>query len=293
MTDPAHDDPTAALARRLQRQDIVRGDPALAKQLAAVAEVLEMESGATIIDRDGDDDSLFFILEGEAVVIVDGNTIAHRERHQHVGEMALVDPTAIRSAHVVSHGPSTLARISEAQFTEIADAHPTLWRHLAVDLGSRLRLSNQRARIPNPTPIVFIGPTGAAAEKAEALKDELEGEGLVVRLWGGGGLYGDAHFSLDSFARQVASSDFAVLLLGPPMAPPDSDGLLYDALFDTGVFVGSLGRERTVIVRPNSVAFSLPSDRLGVLTITYGLDADEPESLAAVIRRRLDKLGPK
>ena len=287
------------LIARLERQEMVRGDGALAALLADAVELAELPSGATLVERDGEDTNLFFILDGAAAVLVNGNVIALREQHQHVGELALIDPTATRSASVVARGPALVAKLSEAQFSEIADHHPALWRGLAIELGSRLRRRNVEVRLPNPTPIVFIGCSADALDIAGALQDALDTGDIIPRLWTSGGLYGEARFAIDSFVHQVASSDVAVLVMGHTAASGDRpDTALYDALFDVGLFMGSLGKERTMIVRPKSLQVTVPTDRLGFSTVTYssehGQDAGQiAETAAALIRRRIGMLGAR
>jgi CRP-like cAMP-binding protein len=53
--------------------------------------------------------------------------------------MAVIDPTCLRAADVVSIDEVTVARISELAFSSLADKYPQLWRILALELGARLR----------------------------------------------------------------------------------------------------------------------------------------------------------
>jgi len=53
--------------------------------------------------------------------------------------MAVVDPNARRSASAIAAMDSVVARISEAEFSALADRFPRLWRRIAMELASRLR----------------------------------------------------------------------------------------------------------------------------------------------------------
>ena len=285
----------ARLIASLRRQEVVHDNAEVARLLAEVVDIVELRSGATIIEQDSDDDSLFFVLCGEAAVIVNGSTIAVRQQHQHVGEMALLDPCATRSAHVVARGNVVLARVSETCFAAIAAEHPELWRRLGMELGSRVRVRNRELRIPNPTPIVFVCYRNGSSELAPVLCEALETEGFVVRLWSDSGVFGAPHFAIDSFTAQVAGSDFALYVLGMDAALKNE--VTCDAVFELGVFVGLLGKERTMLLRPKALRLTLPSDHVGFSTVTYSPDPElQVEHAAAatnIVRRRIDKLGPR
>ena len=121
------------LIQCLERQELVRGDSALAEALAEASDLIEVESGHAIIEQDGNDNSLFLIIAGQASVIVNGREIVTRRQHQHVGEMALIDPSARRSATVLSKGNSVFLRVTEPIFASLAEENPDLWRRLAVE----------------------------------------------------------------------------------------------------------------------------------------------------------------
>ena len=67
-------------------------------ELAEQAEILQFESGDELIVQGGADNDIYFILAGRLSIVVNGREVAIREPGQHVGEMALIDPSATRSA---------------------------------------------------------------------------------------------------------------------------------------------------------------------------------------------------
>jgi CRP-like cAMP-binding protein len=74
-----------------------------------------------------------------------------------VGEMAVVDPDARRSASVSAVADSVVARITELEFSALADRFPRLWRRIALELASRLRAGGEMLSEPKGTTTVSRG----------------------------------------------------------------------------------------------------------------------------------------
>ncbi len=108
--------------------------------------VEEVPVGATIIMQNRSDSDLILILSGEFSVIIDGIVVSQNGAGEQVGEMAVVDPHAPRTASIIATANSTIARISEPEFSALADRFPRLWRRIAQGLGTRLRNANTSAR---------------------------------------------------------------------------------------------------------------------------------------------------
>lgn len=87
---------------------------------------------------------MLLILSGCVSVVVHGHEVAQRAAGQHVGEMALIDPGAPRSASIVAIEDTMTASIGEPDFTELADHDPKLWRLLALELAQVIRLQNPK-----------------------------------------------------------------------------------------------------------------------------------------------------
>ena len=125
------------LIEAIKGQLIVYGDEELAVRLCAALELSEVELGAKIITQDSDEDDLFLILAGRVSVQVHGREIAVSKTGEHVGEMAVIDPSARRSASVFALERTVLGKIPEPDFSRLAVQFPDLWRRLAVQLGER------------------------------------------------------------------------------------------------------------------------------------------------------------
>ena len=129
------------LVEALRAQTLVR-DEDLAVELARRVTLKAISAGTVLITQNATDRDLFLILSGKCSVLVNGRVVASRSAGEHVGEMALVDPEAQRSASVTAVTDSVVAGITEPEFSALADRFPRLWRRIALELASRLRDGN-------------------------------------------------------------------------------------------------------------------------------------------------------
>lgn len=109
---------------------------------AAFAQRLKLEAvpaGKSIIEQGAFDTDLLLVLKGAVSIVIDERIVARKKAGEHVGEMAVVDPGTPRSASVITTADSVIGRIAEADFSELADLHPRLWRRIALGLADRLR----------------------------------------------------------------------------------------------------------------------------------------------------------
>ncbi len=264
------------LVDAMRLQQIVKDDEPLAAELASAAELISFNPtpGQEEIIRQGAvDNDIYFILSGRVSITVNGREVATRTAGQHVGEMALIDPQKYRSATVLAIEPALLARIPESLFSRIADKYPYLWRRLALELGDRLR---QRAKFherPNDQPIFFIGSSAENLLIAREIQSGLSHDPMEVIVWTDG-VFRPSAGNVESLLAAVKKSDFAALVLTPDdtviccdiekAAPRDN------CIFELGLFMGALGRERAFIVKAWGVDVKLPSDLLGLTPIEYG-----------------------
>ncbi len=260
------------LIEAVRQQQFVCGSGTLAEQLAAVGTLEEWRPEAEIITQGASDRDLFLILLGQVSVLINDREIAIRTAGQHVGEMALIDPRALRSATVVAREHSATLRISEAAFTKLAGEHPDAWRRLASEIADRLRQRSRFIRSRNTTPIVFVGSSSESRVIVDAITRELKHDTFIVRPWTAG-IFGASHFPIDDLKRQLDESDFAVLVIGPD-DKVTSRGAKFQAprdnvIFELGLFMGSLGRERVFIVQERGRDLKIPSDLLGLGTIQF------------------------
>ena len=136
---------------------------------------------------------------------------------------------------------------------------------------------------------------------ARELQSGLAHDPFVAPLWTDG-VFRASRDSVDSLVAAVKKVDFAVLVLTADdtlitreiehRAPRDN------CIFELGLFMGALGRDRTFIVKPRGIDIKLPSDLLGITPLEY---VEGPEDTIAArvgpvctaVRKAVQSLGPK
>jgi len=289
------------LVESLLVQPAIAGLSALARELVQAGAIVEFRAGKPLMIQGGTDNDIYFLVCGSVDILINGRRVATRNAGRHVGEMALVDPTARRSATVVAAEQTVALKVSERQITSIARKHPDFWRRVAVEVASRLRERSKTIREPNATPIVFVGSSGEAAPEAEWIAKSLNRRPVVCRLWTQG-VFQLSRTTIEDLSTAALDSDFAAIIMTPDdmtasrgrrrASPRDN------VVFELGLFMGAIGRERTFIVLPDKVDIKLPTDLLGVTHMSYSTNPKQSlgQRLATVSRglwNRIEHLGPK
>ena len=148
-------------------------------------------------------------------------------------------------------------------------------------------------------PSLFIGSSKEGLPVAEALQTLLQHD-LDVTIWSQG-VFRLSQSYLDSLLEAISTTDFAVLVLTPDdvttsrqnesLTPRDN------VLFELGLFMGRLGRDRCFFVYDRTIAMKLPSDLLGINAATYSprLDGNLEPALgpvATAVKKAVKKAGP-
>lgn len=282
-------------------QFIVGGNAEIAKKLIGKVQIKTVASGTVLMEQGGEDTHLILILAGSAQVILNRRVIATRCAGQHVGEMALIDSMARRSATVKATEVSTIAEVSEHDFAKVANKHSILWRRIALGLGDRLRERAQFHPPPRERPAVFIASSTEGLKYAECIYTSLRRSDVVPRIWSQG-VFEAGKTTIEDLVRAATESDFAVVVASrdditisrqkKATTPRDN------VIFELGLFMGALSRERTLVLVPKGIDFKVPSDLLGMTHIPYAYKKNgqvgkllkEP---LKVIRAQIRRYGPK
>lgn len=124
---------------------------------------------------------------------------------------------------------------------------------------------------PTVRPSVFIGSSSEGRAAAESLQVLLDHE-CEVEPWSQG-VFGLMQGTLESLMLALSRFDFAILVL-------TADDLLEsrgvqravardNVIFELGLFIGALGRDRTFMVFDRTNPPALPSDLAGITAATY------------------------
>jgi CRP/FNR family transcriptional regulator, cyclic AMP receptor protein len=292
------------LVEALQRQQIVENNKHVAEELADVVELIQFEAsspGNVVITQNAADNDLFLILTGRVSIWVNGREQAVRRAGQYVGEMAMIDISAPRSATVIAIEQTVVAKVAEKDFTPIANKHPSLWRQLALELGNRLRERGNHVNAPNPRPVVFVGSSSESLNPAREIQFLLSHDDLITRPWTDG--FRPSATSIENLERELAGADFAILVLAADdiveSRNASQDAPRDNVIWEQGFFTGGLGRGRVFIVKPRGVDLKLPSDWGGITILDYdpnGTTDDLPSRLGAPvhsIRKEINRLKTK
>lgn len=130
---------------------------------------------------------------------------------------------------------------------------------------------------------VFIGSSSEGHEVAEYLQAALERH-CQPTIWSQG-VFGLSEGNLDALIKATRRHDFAILVLSPDdfIKKRDSEAFVPrdNVIFEIGLFIGSLGRNRTFMVHRSDHKIEMPSDLAGVTVATY-LPRDDGQTRAAV-----------
>lgn len=120
-------------------------------------------------------------------------------------------------------------------------------------------------------PALFIGSSKEGLDLARAVQLNLDHEAEII-LWSQG-VFGLSEGTLESLVTSFKRFDFAVLILtaddlilsreNEQPSPRDN------VVFELGLFMGALGRERCFIVYDRTKKLKLPSDIAGVTAATF------------------------
>ena len=148
-------------------------------------------------------------------------------------------------------------------------------------------------------PSLFIGSSSEGLRVAEGIEQNLC-EYSEVTIWNKG-VFGLNIETLEALVQATDSFDFAILVITPDdvvtsreitkQAPRDN------VMFELGLFMGRLGRNRVFAFHPSGSQMKLPSDLAGVTLADYNPDRSDRNWQAATspwctrIRNEIERLG--
>jgi hypothetical protein len=117
----------------------------------------------------------------------------------------------------------------------------------------------------------FIGSSSEGLPVAQAIVANLPSE-LQCRIWSED-LFLPGRTFIESLEKVLDEMDYAILVATPDdrLIKRDVSGLSMrdNVLLELGLFMAKLGRVRTYLVSPKDTPLLIPSDLLGITTVTY------------------------
>lgn len=133
-------------AGRARRVSVLLDNPAvhknqeIAERIADNCEVLCFTKGHHFIEQGDISDDVFYLLAGEANILLNGEKITYREAPTQVGEMAARAQGKTRTASVSARTRLlVVARVKGQKFLEIEANYPEFRDRLSVELEARFR----------------------------------------------------------------------------------------------------------------------------------------------------------
>lgn len=154
----------------------------------------------------------------------------------------------------------------------------------------------------DPTPALFIGSSVEGKAVADAIQVDLDHDAYCT-VWSQG-VFGLSGETLGALVDATRKFDYAALVLTPDDVTTKTkrnegpkSSARDNVIFELGLFIGALGRERTFIIAPRDVDLTLPTDLAGVTRADYRSKRPDENLQAAIgsactkMRRRMQKLG--
>ena len=277
MSLKARFEDNAARVSALLAQRIVQGQREIAEEISKEGMLLEFAPGKNLIVQGDADRDVFFLLTGKVQMIINGVRLYYRGHGTSVGEMSAINPQIARAATLEVVEPTVTWKINHERLEQIANAHPSLWRLVAIDLSARLEQRNTLLNRTNNRPRIFMICSAEALPIARAIRVGLSHDAEIV-LWNDEMVFAPGGYPIETLEDQVNSADFGIAL-----AEPDDLQISRDkksavprdnVIFELGFFMSRLGRHRTILLVPEKADVKLPSDFKGLTPLPYDACAD-------------------
>lgn len=269
------------LVATLMEHRLVANRPELAEGLVAVGELMEVPAGTAFINQGDQTSDVFFIVAGKVEVRVNGKIVAYRFPGDPVGEMAAIEPAQPRAASVIPIETTVLLKVSEAEFSAVAEQFPDVWRRIAATLARRLAERNHLVTAQRERVRVFIMSSAEALPIVDLLIKQFAHDPFLAVAWKNG-VFRASQYTLDELEAELDDSDFAIAVAQPDDVVITREtkwpAMRDNVTFELGLFMGRLGRRRAFLMEPRDADIQLPSDLAGMTTIPYsyvpGKDAE-------------------
>lgn len=149
-------------------------------------------------------------------------------------------------------------------------------------------------------PKFFIGSSSEQLDIAYAIQENLE-HTVEATVWTQG-IFELSKTTIESLIDAIEETDFGLFVFAPDdvsmIRSAEKQTVRDNVIFELGLFVGRLGRERAFIITPSSASdFHMPTDLLGITPANYQSDRTDENLVAALgpacnrVQRAVKKFG--
>jgi predicted nucleotide-binding protein len=280
----------------VRSQKLVRCDPAIAAELIDKGEQLEVAEGSAVYHQGDMMRGVFCILSGRIRLFRDGNVLQEFDATEHFGIRPFLFADSVTYTVTATAVVETLLlRIDERAFRKLSSKYPALWKNVAHTEVERLDTQNRLFLPKNNPPKLFIGSSTEGLSIAKVLKRSLQRqEGIDVDLWND--VFPLGEYPLETLTKQSEDWDFAAVIWTPDDRVKSRKTKLRsprdNLVFEAGLAIGRLGRERTFILVPADVArLKIPSDIKQLALAEY--HRRDMSKVARLIKETVERFGPR
>jgi len=156
---------------------------------------------------------------------------------------------------------------------QILEPQRTISHEQVAALASLLEKADRiRQGAHSPLPRIFIGSSTEGLRIAEKVKELLQSKGQID-IWNESNIFRLGNSTLEDLQSATRQYDFAILVFTPDDVQISSG--LHTAVprdnvvFELGLFIGALGRNRAFVVNTKRGGVKLPSDLHGITMALY------------------------
>ncbi len=271
MIDRFQGSNSANLVAAVLRVAFVQNKKEIADALIAAGELVEFKLGQTLIVQNDGTHEVYLLAAGTVQVAAHGVETRILGAHEHVGEMSAIHPANPRAATVTATTAVVALKVPGTKFIEICDQYEGTWKFIAQEMSNRLYDRNRLIRPPNDKPKGFIMSSAEGLDVAREIQHGLQRDALPV-VWTNG-VFWAGTYPLETLEQAVEDSDFGVAIAKfedvVHTRGSANKAMRDNVVFELGMFIGRLGRHRTILVHPGIKDLVLPSDLKGITTLSY------------------------
>src|SRR5579884_1794335 len=146
------------------------------------------------------------------------------------------------------------------------------------------RLMNGRLSKAAQRPRVFVASSSEGLDVAYSIQENLHSDAEVT-VWDQD-VFAPSKFGLESLVDTMENTDFGVFVFSADdvtrIRGAEARTVRDNVVFELGLFVGAIGRERNFIVTPLNDEPRLPTDLLGITVLQYMPDRTDENLRAAL-----------